>query len=241
MNTLEGKVALVSGGGQGLGKAITQVLSEVGAFVIPADIRGENAVQVAEEIKQKGKKAEGMKLDIGDEKNIEQTISTIKDKYKKLDIVINNAAVDVTKPIEELSIEEIDRVIRINLRGTFLMSKFALHVMYEQKYGHIINIASTAALRTWTETTAYHATKWGVRGLSHALYAEARRKNVKVSTVIPGGMRTPFILERFPDTPLEKLQDPRTVAEVVKKVLLTPDESIIPEVMIIPMQEGSWP
>jgi NAD(P)-dependent dehydrogenase (short-subunit alcohol dehydrogenase family) len=86
-----------------------------------------------------------------------------------------------------------------------------------------------------------HASKWGLLGLSHALHTECRRIGIKVSAVIAGGMRTPFILDRFPDTPLENLQPANNVAAAVKWVLEQPEESVVPEVMVLPMGETSWP
>ena len=104
-----------------------------------------------------------------------------------------------------------------------------------------MDLTSTAAKRAWANATAYHASKWGLLGLSHALHVEARPYNVKVTAIVPGGMQTPFILDRFPDTPHENLQDPRNVADTIRFVLSQPPGTVIPEVMVIPMRETSWP
>lgn len=240
MKDLTDHRVIVTGGGQGLGREICLNLAGAGCHVFVADINDKTAREVVDDITHQGGSASALQLDIGDEKSIKSAMEEVR-RDGSLDILINNAGVDVTKPIEELSIEEIDRVIRINLRGTFLMSKMALEDMYQQKKGQIVNIASTAAKRAWANASAYHATKWGVVGLSRGLYVEAREHGVKVSTVIPGGMRTPFILDRFPDTPLNKLQDPKNVADVVRFILMQPDDSIIPEVMSLPLMESSWP
>lgn len=239
--TLDNKVALITGGSQGLGEQITRVLAEAKVTVIPADIKVEQAQKLASELQEKGLQAEAMKLDVGDETSVKETVDAIVKKYGSLDILINNAGIDVTKAVEELTIEEFDRVIRVNLRGPFVMAKIVLPLMSKQQTGHIVNIASTAAKRSWPNASAYHASKWGLLGMSHGLYTEAREKKVKVSAVVAGGMRTPFILERFPDTPLDKLQDPKNVALTVKFVLEQPDETIIPEVMVLPLMESSWP
>jgi len=241
MNNLKNKVVLVTGGGQGLGEQITRVLAKEGATVIAGDIKDNQVQKLAEELTKAGQKVEGFRLDVGEEKSIQDVVDAIIKKHNRIDILVNNAGIDVTKSQEEMTIEEFDRVMRVNLRGPFVTAKIVLSGMYEKKFGHIVNICSTAAKRSWPNASAYHASKWGLLGMSHSLYTEAREKNVKVSAVIAGGMRTPFILERFPDTPLEKLQDPKNVAEVVKLILLTPDETIIPEVMVIPLHESSWP
>jgi NADP-dependent 3-hydroxy acid dehydrogenase YdfG len=104
-----------------------------------------------------------------------------------------------------------------------------------------VNITSTAAKRAWENASAYHATKWGLLGFSHAIHTEARTAGIKVTAVVAGGMRTPFLLERFPDLDPGLLQDPRNVAETIRFVLTLPAESVIPEVTVLPMRETSWP
>jgi short-subunit dehydrogenase len=113
--------------------------------------------------------------------------------------------------------------------------------MKPQGAGHIVNIASTAAKRAWPNASAYHASKWGLLGLSQALHAELRPHGIKVTSVIAGGMRTPFLLDRFPDIDLETLQDPADVAAAVRSVLLLPAGTVVPEIMVLPMRETSWP
>jgi NAD(P)-dependent dehydrogenase (short-subunit alcohol dehydrogenase family) len=148
--------------------------------------------------------------------------------------------VDITVPIDELSAEDWERVVRTNLTGPFLMTKAAVAAMGDSG-GHIVNIASTASKRAWPNAAAYHATKWGLLGLSHALHAELRPRRIKVSAIVAGGMRTPFLLDRFPDIDPGVLQDPMNVAKAVRFVLTQPEETVIPEVMVLPMRESSWP
>lgn len=241
MKNLTNLVTLVTGANQGLGKAIARTLAQAGAYIIVSGLDEKKSGVAAEEIRSFGGKAKAMVMDVGSEKSIKSTIEEIVASEKKIDIVVNNAGIDMTVPIEKLSPEQIDRIIRVNLLGPFLTSKYALEAMYRQSSGHIVNIASTGSMRAWPNASAYNASKWGLIGLNRALYTEARLHNVRVSAVVPGGMRTPFILERFPDTPLGNLQEPDVVAETVKFVLQIPEASIIPEVMILPLQETSWP
>lgn len=236
MKDLLNKICVVTGGGQGLGEQICKVLAQAKAEVIVADIKEENARKVALEIAANGGKATGFYLNVADQALVESFFQ----KIKKLDILVNNAGTDVTKPIDELSIEEWDKVLNVNLRGPFLMSKQALALMKNQGSGQIVNICSTAAKRTWTQASAYHASKWGLLGFSHALHTEARKENIKVSAVIVGGMKTPFILDRFPQAE-PNLQDPKNVAETVLFILTRPDETVIPEIMVLPLKETSWP
>ncbi len=237
---LQGKVVLVTGGGSGLGAATCGVLAEAGATVIVADIREDHAQEVAGAICDEGKQARAIKLDVADEEQDREAIKRIAAEFGRLDVLINNAGTDVTVAIEQLTVPDIERVIHINLIGPFILSKFAFEQMKSQGGGHIVNICSTASKRTWTEASAYHASKWGLLGFSHALLTEGRRVNIKVTAVVAGGMKTPFILDRFPEAE-PNLQDPRNVAETIRHVLTTPAGTVIPEVMVIPTNETSWP
>jgi NAD(P)-dependent dehydrogenase (short-subunit alcohol dehydrogenase family) len=241
MNVLREKVALVTGGASGLGAAICEVLAASGAIVIVADIQLKQAEKVVKELQDRGLDAIALPLDLTQEEQIAQVVHEIMQRYGRIDILVNNAGTDVTLPVDELTIADIDRVLQVNLRAPFILSKMILPLMQKQQSGHIINIASTASKRVWANASAYHASKWGLLGLSHALHVEARPHGVKVTAVVAGGMQTPFILERFPDTPLENLQDPRNVAETVRFVLMQPAETVIPEITVLPIREISWP
>jgi NAD(P)-dependent dehydrogenase (short-subunit alcohol dehydrogenase family) len=241
MQTLAQKVIFVTGGGRGLGAAICNALAQAGATVVVADIDMDNAQQVAAGIEQAGGRATALKMDIGDDSQANKAIANTAARYGQLDALINNAGIDFTLPIQDLTVEQWDGVIRTNLRGPFLLCKYATPIMRRQGGGHIVNVASTAAKRAWPNASAYHASKWALLGLSHALHAELRQYRIKVSAVIAGGMRTPFLLDRFPDLDPQVLQDPANVAATVRFLLTQPDESVIPEVMVLPMRETSWP
>src|SRR5690606_6255319 len=218
-----------------------RTLSEAGARVIPLDIKKENLQKICQELKEKGFETEGYEMNVADEKNVQEVLEKIISQYGKVYVIINNAGIDHTLSIEEISFEQFHQVIDVNLLGPFHLSKAIYPHMKENGEGHIVNIASTAAKRAWPNASAYHASKWGLLGLSHALHSEARKDGIKVTAVVAGGMQTPFILERFPDTPLDVLQDPKNVAETIKFVLCQPKETVIPEVMVVPMKETSWP
>jgi len=232
--SLEGKTVLVTGAARGLGAALCRELARDGASLVVADLNFSGAQSVAESLHGK---ARALKLDV----TAEADVASVLERIGRIDVLINNAAVDHTLPIDELSIAQWDAVINVNLRGPFLMSKHAARIMKEQGSGHIINIASTASKRAWPNAAAYHASKWGLLGLSHALHAELRPHRIKVSAVVAGGMRTPFLLDRFPDIDPGVLQDPANVAATIRFLLSLPEETVIPEVMVIPMRETSWP
>jgi NAD(P)-dependent dehydrogenase (short-subunit alcohol dehydrogenase family) len=232
--SLEKKTVLVTGGGRGLGAAICKELARAGASLVVADINQANAQAVAEGLHGG---ARALKLDVTDDAEVAAALQGM----ERLDVLVNNAAVDFTVPIDELTMAQWDAVIAVNLRGPFLMAKHAARRMKAQGGGQIVNIASTAAKRAWPNASAYHASKWGLLGLSHALHAELRPHRIKVSAVVAGGMRTPFLLDRFPDIDPNVLQDPANVAATIRFLLTLPEETVIPEVMVIPMRESSWP
>jgi len=239
MFSLKGKICVVTGAGRGLGASIVKVLMDERATVVACDIREDFLEQLKSETV--GKKMHTVKMDVSDIENVRTCINDTIEEFGGIDVLVNNAAIDVTRPLDEVSVTEWDRVLMVNLRGPFLMSKFAYHFMVKEGKGHIINIVSTASKRTWPNATAYHASKWGLLGFSHALHSEARSKNVKVTALVSGGMKTQFLLERFPDIDASTLQNPDNVASTVKFILQQPEETVIPEVMVLPMRETSWP
>jgi NAD(P)-dependent dehydrogenase (short-subunit alcohol dehydrogenase family) len=241
MDGIRGKVAVVTGGGRGLGEAICATLAEAGGTVVVADVKPRLAESVAEAIVARDGRAEPMGLDVSDQAEVERAVAEIVRRHGRLDVVVNNAGTDLTVSIEELSVADWDRILAVNLRGPFLMARAAMPVMRAQGRGHIVNVASTAAKRAWANAAAYHASKWGLLGFSHALHVEGRKCGVKVTAVIAGGMRTPFLLDRFPDLDPGLLQDPKNVADAVRYVLTLPEETVIPEITVIPMRETSWP
>jgi NAD(P)-dependent dehydrogenase (short-subunit alcohol dehydrogenase family) len=238
--TLDGKCVLITGGSRGLGAATARVLGDVGARIAIADLDGARATQCAQSLEERGIQAMALQLDVGDERQGGDAVDRVRERFGRLDVLVNNAAVDITVPIDELSAADWERVVRTNLTGPFLMTKAFVAALVEGG-GHVVNIASTASKRAWPNAAAYHATKWGLLGLSHALHAELRPRGIKVSAIVAGGMRTPFLLDRFPDIDPGVLQDPMNVAKAVKFVLMQPEETVIPEVMVLPMRESSWP
>lgn len=239
--SLRGKAIFITGGASGLGAALCELLARAGADIIVADIRPEQAAAGAAALRGFGARAHAIGFDVGDPDSARRAIDEAAHEFGRIDVLVNNAGTDVTLPIDELSPEAWQRVINTNLNGPFMLAKYAAPYLRSAGGGHIVNVASTAAKRAWPNASAYHASKWGLLGLSHALHAELRPQRIKVTAVIAGGMRTPFLLDRFPDIDTATLQDPANVAQAIKSVLLMPAESVIAEIMVLPMQESSWP
>ncbi|WP_191579364.1 SDR family oxidoreductase [Achromobacter insolitus] len=237
--SLDGRVILVTGGGSGLGAALCEQLAAEGARGAVSDIDEQRAHSVASKLKEGGADVMACVMDVGVAADVSECMDAVVRQFGKLDAIVNSAGVDVTAPIDQLDADVWERVLRTNLTGPFLMAKLGKNRL--SPGGHIVNVASTAARRAWPNASAYHASKWGLMGLSHALHAELRGMGIKVSAVIAGGMRTPFLLDRFPDIDTGTLQDPANVARAVRFVLTQPPETVVPEVMVLPMKETSWP
>jgi NAD(P)-dependent dehydrogenase (short-subunit alcohol dehydrogenase family) len=196
---------------------------------------------VADRLRADGGKAAALRLDVADDASAAAAVREASAQFGQLDVLVNNAGIDRTVAFEQLTVAEWDRVLGVNLRGPFLMAHAVFPVMRAAGGGAIVNIVSTAAKRAWMNASAYHASKWGLLGLSHALHVEGRACGIKVTAVIAGGMRTPFLLERFPDLDPGLLQDPGHVARAVRYVLTQPPETVVPEITVLPMRETSWP
>ncbi len=241
VGALAGKTAFITGAASGLGAALAEVLALSGADIVVGDIDRSKATHVAGRLRDMGARAFPIGLDVGDPDSAEQALAGALDHFGTVDILVNNAGTDKTLPIDELSADQWLRVINTNLNGPFFLAKHAAAHMRTMGGGHIINVASTAAQRAWPNASAYHASKWGLLGLSRALHAELRPYNIKVTAVIAGGMRTPFLLDRFPDIDAACLQDPINVAQAIRAVLLMPADSVVAELTVLPMRESSWP
>jgi len=238
---LQGRIVLITGAASGLGAATARVLAAAGMRVVVGDLTESGARAVTDEIAATGGESLPLELDVSDEASGAAAVAATVDEFGGLDVLVNNAGTDVTKPLDEMTPDEFARVLRVNLHGPALMTRAALPALRRSDAPHVVNVTSTAAKRAWPEASAYHASKWGLLGLSHALHAELRPAGIKVTAIVAGGMRTPFILERFPDVDPGVLQDPVNVAATIRFVIALPAETVIPEVMVLPMRETSWP
>jgi NAD(P)-dependent dehydrogenase (short-subunit alcohol dehydrogenase family) len=242
---LHERVALITGAGSGLGEATAGAFARAGCAIACLDLNQDGTDRVAAEIRSHGVESIAVRCDVSDSASVFQAIDAVVERFGRLDIAVNCAAVDYVASIADLSVEQWDRVVGVNLRGPFLVAKAALPTMRQQRYGHIVNIASTAAVRAWGNAAAYHATKWGVIGFSRGLGVEGRADGIRVTTVIPGGMRTHWF-DRFPEQGIpmpdeRNLQDPANVAETIVFAVQMPEQSVMQEVMVTPLMETSWP
>ena len=195
MGRVEGKVALITGGRRGLGKASAILLAREGAKVAITDRKDEGADEVIAEIKKAGGEAIFVLQDVSEEEDWKRTIETVVKKFGKLDILVNNAGVGVGKNIEETTLKDWRWVMSVNLDGVFLGTKYGIEAMKESGGGSIINMSSIEGIVGDRRLAAYDASKGGVRILtkSAALHCAKARYNIRVNTVHPGFIDTPMV------------------------------------------------
>ena len=245
-NWLRGKTIIVTGAGSGLGAAVAQVLGAEGAAIVLADIAFERARERAALLAERDVRTLALALDVGDETQVRRVVAQTRERFGRIDALVNSAAIDNAVPLAELLAADWERLLRANLSGPLLMAKHVAAAMAPKSAGggQIVNIVSIASKRAGTNAAAYHATQWGLLGLSHALHAELRGQGIKVSAVVTGGMLTPFAHDRIADSdpaPPRNPQNPLDVALTVRFVLNQPEETAIPELMVLTMRERSWP
>ncbi len=194
MGRVAGKVAVVTGAALGIGRATALLLSQEGARVAVTDVLDEVGQQLAEEISAKGGDARYWHLDTGDEQSVADALAGVVDAYGRLDVLVNNAGISgVSKPTDEITLEEWNRVIAINLTGVFLCTKHAIAYLRRTGGGSIVNLSSIYGLIGAPDAPPYHAAKGGVRLMSKTdalLYAA---DHIRVNSVHPGFIWTPMV------------------------------------------------
>ena len=235
--SLSGSIAVITGGGRGIGYAIATKLAELEATVVLTG-RDEARVQkVAAELQSRGHHAEGLGCDVADLAAVDALGQHLREKYGRVDILINNAGIGGPPGmLHELAPEDWDAIFNTNLRGVYYMMRAVVPLMIAAGAGHIINISSLAGKNALPRGAAYSASKWGLNGLSYGVAEELRRQNIRVSVICPGSVDTDFSPRRHgKDT--QKMLKPRDVAHAVLVLVTQEPQSFISEILIRPTQK----
>jgi len=228
---LKGRVALITGAAQGIGKSIALLLAQNGANIVVSDINLERAEETAREIESIGSKAMAVKVDVASLKEVEQMVEAVLEKFGKIDILVNNAGITRDKLILRMTEEDWDAVLNVNLKGTFNCTKVVVRHMAKQRSGKIVSIASVVGEMGNAGQANYSASKAGVIGLTKTIAREFAQRRINVNAIAPGYIETPMT-EILPEKvkeelksliPMERLGKPEDVAEAV--LFLVSEES----------------
>ena len=220
---LTGKVALVTGAAQGIGRGIALLLARNGADIVVSDINLEKAEETAKEIRAIGPKATAVKVDVSNLSDVERMVEAIIEKLAKIDILVNNAGITRDKLILRMTEEDWDAVLGVNLKGTFNCTKTVIRHMAKQRSGKIVNIASVVGEMGNAGQANYSASKAGVIGLTKTIAREYAQRGINVNAIAPGYIETPMT-DALPEKakeelkrliPMERLGKPEDVAEAV--------------------------
>ncbi|MHA3786725.1 3-ketoacyl-ACP reductase [Flavobacterium hauense] len=216
MQSLKNKNALITGAGKGIGKAVALALAAEGTNVILLARTTADLEQTAAEAKAFGVKTLILTVDIADINSVNAAVKTALDEFKNIDILINNAGVGKFGKFLELTPEEFENIIRVNLMGVYYATRAALPGMIEQQSGDIVNISSSAGLRGAALTSAYSASKFAVLGLTESLMQEVRKHNIRVTALTPSTVATDMAKDlNLTDGNPETVMQPEDLAELI--------------------------
>lgn len=241
---LQEQVAIVTGGGQGIGRAISLNLAKEGANVVIYDRNPETARSVADEIKALGQRALSIKCDVSNTKEIIESTNRVLDAFKRIDILVNGAGIGETAPAEEVTEAMWDKVMNINLKGLFFCTQTIGKQMIKQKSGNIINITSTAAHVAAPLQATYSTSKGGVLALTRVLAVEWAKYNIRVNAVSPSLTKTPFIMgsskevpnslkDRWQRIPSKRFNEPEDIANAVLFLASPESANIVGQAIIV--------
>lgn len=222
---LEGRVAIVTGGGRGIGKAISAKLADAGAKVIVADVDKDSALKAAEELRGLSADVRGCYVDVSQERSVSSLMQMALEMYGQIDILVNNAGIMFRTRLMDISLAEWQHTLQINLTGVFLCTQAVLPLMKETGFGRIVNISSSAGRSVSTLGGAhYTASKAGLLGLTRAAAKELAPLGITVNAVCPGLIETkmalktttPRELQKFLDVfPIQRLGTPEEIGHLV--------------------------
>ncbi|HVB75391.1 MAG TPA: 3-oxoacyl-ACP reductase family protein [Ktedonobacteraceae bacterium] len=208
MGKLSGRTAIVTGAAHGIGRGIAEAFAREGADVAVADIaNSEQAQPVIEAIQRAGRKSLYVQTDVAKEQQVQAMVDAVLGEFGHIDILVNNAGIFTQALVEDLTIADWDRVLNVNLRGTFLCTHFVLPHMLKQKWGRIINIASQLGYLGGIEVAHYCASKGGVIAFTKALAREVATRNVLVNGIAPGPIMTDLLASETEEWKAAKLAE----------------------------------
>ena len=190
---LDGQVALVTGAGEGIGRGCALALAEAGAAVVVNDMNPQTGQATADQIRQMGRKSLFVQADVSDARAVGAMFQAVQQEFGALHVLLNNAGFNLFKTLEQTTLEEWDRIMSVDLRGIYLVTRAMLPLLKAAHGASVINIASVHAQATVADITAYAAAKGGVVSVGRSLAQELGKSGIRVNTISPGFVRTPLL------------------------------------------------
>ncbi len=229
---LAGKVAVVTGAGRGIGRAISLALGAAGAQVVTAARTQAEIEAVAEEIRGGGGQAWACRVDLSSEAEIVALFEFVRQNLGRLDVLVNNAGIGLFGPVADFASADLDKLTALNVRAPFLCCQQAMKLMLPQRSGYIINISSVVGFKGYLNQAAYAATKHALMGLTKSLAVEAQPHGIRVSVISPGGVDTDMVGSARPDLDRSVLLQPDDIAQAVLYLLSLSDRAAVDEIYI---------
>lgn len=231
---LKDRIALVTGSSSGIGRGVAIAFAREGADVVvnyPSPEQAANAREVCDAIVKLGRRALAVQADVADEDDVKKLCAVATDKFGRIDILVNNAGIAAASPVQEIPVEQWDRVIAVHLRGTFLMTREVLPQMYERGWGRIINTASQLAYKGAPGFAHYTAAKGAILSFTRSVALEAGDRGVNINCVAPGATRTPILADVPPDL-LEQIRQSIPLGRIAEV------EDIVPSYVFLASEDG---
>lgn len=248
MFNLKNKTAIITGGNQGIGKGIAEVLAKAGANIVICSRSEKDCKNAADKLAKKYKvKALGLKCDVSDKDDVKGLIDSTVKKFRKVDILVNNAGIFFTKPFLEYTEDDWDKMISVDLKGVYLCSHAAAKVMARQKSGKIVNISSIAGIIGYHSAAAYCAAKGGVITLTKELALELAQYNINVNAIAPGAIDTPMtsflkkdkklLKKTLAGIPLKRMGKPSDIGNAALYLASEESSYVTGNVLVV---DGGW-
>ncbi len=233
---LAGQVAVITGAGRGIGRAIALTLAELGARTVLCGRSREALEQTSTTIQDSGGQSSVIECDVTDLHSVEALAERVERTFYHIDVLVNNAGIGgAGGPLHLLAPDNWDRVLNTNLRGVYYCIRSLAPLMIKARSGHIINISSLAGKNALPNGAAYAASKWGLNGLSYSVAEELRAHNIRVSVICPGSTHTEF--SPHPGKNNEKMLQASDVAHVVAMLVTQAPQSFASEILLRPTQK----
>jgi 2-keto-3-deoxy-L-fuconate dehydrogenase len=210
MFELKGKISVVSGAGSGIGAAIAEVFARAGSAVVVVDRDSTGGETVVARLRELGAESWFVSVDVAESDACFGLAARVMERYGRLDVLVNNAGIGHVGTIHDTTVEDLDRLYRVNVRGVFNLSKAFLPGMIGRRSGSVVNMASIGGLVAVPDRLAYCATKFAVVGLTKSMAYDHAREGVRVNCICPGRVETPFVSARLAEYP-----DPKKAYEAM--------------------------